>query len=236
MALQQTEIIDLYRTRARRYDFTAQLYYLIGFREQAYRKRAVAALGLKQGDHIVEIGCGTGLNFSLLQNAVGPEGRITGVDLTDAMLASAKERVRRNDWTNVELVQANAARYQFSPGINGIFSTFALTLVAEYDEVIRAGAAALAPGGRFVVLDFKLPSTWLARFAPLLVAATRPFGVSFDLADRHLWESMQRHLGNVELDEVYGGFAYVAASEKPASRNPAAFVDRCSLAKNPPNA
>lgn len=234
MALQQSEIIELYRARARRYDFTAQLYYLIGFREQAYRNKAVGALGLRRGDHVVEIGCGTGLNFSLLQNVVGPEGRITGVDLTDAMLASARERVGRNHWTNVELVQTGADRYQFPSGINGVISTFALTLVPEYDDVIRAGAAALAPGGRFVVVDFKLPSTWLARLAPLLVVTTRPFGVSLDLCDRHPWESMQKHLGRVEVDEVYGGFAYVATSEKPASDDSVA-VNRSGTTKVPPD-
>lgn len=175
---------------------------------------------------------GPGLNFSLLQSVVGPEGHITGVDLTDAMLASARERVRRNRWTNVELVQASAARYQFPSGINGVLSTFALTLVPEYDDVIRAGAETLAPGARFVVLDFKLPSTWLARLAPLLVITTRPFGVSLDLCDRHPWESMQRYFGNVEVNEVYGGFAYVAASEKPAFRDPAG-ADPFESRKNP---
>lgn len=232
MALEQTEIIDLYRRRARQYNLTAQLYYLIGFREWAYRKQAVKALRLRRGDRVVELGCGTGINFSLLQDAVGPEGRITGVDLTDAMLAEAQERIRGNEWSNVELVHINAAHYSFSRGINGILSTFALTLAPEYDAVIRAGAAALAPGGRFVVLDFKLPSTKRARLAPLLIAATRPFGVSIDLADRHPWESMQRHLGNVELNEVYGGFAYVAASEKPPSCHPA-VADPCESAETP---
>jgi len=42
--------------------------------------------------------CGTGLNFPLLQAAVGPAGRIIGVDLTDAMLDGARRRVERNGW------------------------------------------------------------------------------------------------------------------------------------------
>lgn len=87
----------------------------------------------------------------------------------------------------------------------------------EFETIIRVGVEALAPGGRFVVLDFKLPSNRLSRFAPLLVVATRPFGVSLDLADRHPWDAMQRHLGHVYIDEVYEGFAYIAASEKRRS-------------------
>ena len=48
----------------RQYDISANLYYLIGFREHKYRKMAVDALNLKKGDTVVELGCGTGLNFT----------------------------------------------------------------------------------------------------------------------------------------------------------------------------
>jgi demethylmenaquinone methyltransferase/2-methoxy-6-polyprenyl-1,4-benzoquinol methylase len=57
------EVKDTYRKRAKNYDFAANLYYLMGFRINAYRKQAVKALQLQQGDTVVEIGCGTGLNF-----------------------------------------------------------------------------------------------------------------------------------------------------------------------------
>src|SRR6516165_7731109 len=113
MPLNEQELVDVYRKRAKRYDFTAQLYYLMGFREWAYREKAVEALALKRGDAVVEIGCGTGLNFGLLENEIGREGKIVGVDLTDAMLGGAQERIHRNGWSNVELVQSDAATFQF---------------------------------------------------------------------------------------------------------------------------
>ncbi len=93
MGLSAHAIVDIYRKRAKHYDVSANLYYLIGFREYAYRRKAVAALKLQPGDTVVEIGCGTGLNFPLLQQAVGPEGRLIGVDLTDSMLEQARQRV-----------------------------------------------------------------------------------------------------------------------------------------------
>ena len=149
MALSKPEIRALYGRRAGHYDFTANLYYLLGFREWAYRKKAVRALRLAPDDTVVEIGCGTGLNFRLLQEAVGRDGHIIGVDLTGAMLAQARDRVRREGWRNVDLVHADASRYDFPPGMNGTLSTFALTLVPEYHAVVARGARALAPGGRF---------------------------------------------------------------------------------------
>jgi len=75
MALTKKELIDLYRLRSRNYDITANLYYLIGFREQAYRKKAVRTLDLKPGDTVVEIGCGTGLNFPLFKALSAPKER-----------------------------------------------------------------------------------------------------------------------------------------------------------------
>jgi ubiquinone/menaquinone biosynthesis C-methylase UbiE len=214
MALTKKRIIDLYRLRARHYNITANLYYLAGFREYAYRKKAVKALDLRSGDTVVEIGCGTGLNFPLLQSAVGPGGKIIGVDLTDSMLDQARKRIERESWSNVELVQSDAALYRFPESIDGVISTFALTLVPEFDTVIRNGCEALKPGKRWVVLDFKMPSTNLAVFAPLLLFLTKPFGVSLDLASRHPWESMRQYLRQMSVTECYMGFVYLAAGEK----------------------
>jgi len=72
------EVLGVYRKRARSYDLTANVYYLLGFREWAYRRRAIEALGLRRGDTVVEIGCGTGLNFGLLEERIGSEGRLIG--------------------------------------------------------------------------------------------------------------------------------------------------------------
>lgn len=207
------QVIEVYRRRARNYDLTANLYYLIGLREFAYRRLAVDALRLRRGGTVVEIGCGTGLNFSLLEEEVGPGGRIIGVDITDAMLDQARERISRNNWSNIELVLSPAADYRFPQGVDAILSTFALTLDPDYDRVIQAGARALRPGGSFVLLDLRLPANWLRHLAPLLVYLVRPFAVSLEVAKRRPWESMQRHLKNVTVKNLYLGIVYLAAGE-----------------------
>jgi len=208
-------LIGLYRSRAKQYDFSARLFPLMGFRQGAYRKQAIQALCLQPGDVVVDVGCGTGLNFPLLRQAVGPTGRVVGVDLTDAMLDRARERVAAQRWDNVELVQSDAAEFSFPPAVGGIISAFALTLVPEFDEVIRRGSEKLLPGKRWVVLDFKLPNNWLAWLAPPLEhLLTRPFGGTLDMAGRHPWEAMQKYLNNVTVTELFSGFAYIAIGER----------------------
>jgi len=214
MALSKDAIRDLYRERAGSYDITANLYYLIGFREAKYRKMTISALCLKLGDTAIEIGCGTGLNFQYTIQSIGKNGQLVGIDLTDAMLERAKSRVEKNDWKNVQLVQSDAAKYVFSSDINGIYSTFALTLIPEYEAIIERASHALASGGRFVVLDFKKPERWPLWIVKFGVAITKPFGVSLDLAERKPWEDMKKYFSKVTVTEMFGGFVYIVVGEK----------------------
>ncbi len=214
MALDKSEILDLYRKRAKRYNFSANLYYLIGFRESKYRKMAITHLDLKPGDTVVEIGCGTGLNFEYFIQHIGKTGQIIGVDLTDAMLQQAELRVNSNDWRNVRLVQTDAAKYSFPSAINGVFSSFALTLIPEYQNIIEQAWRSLDKGGKLVVLDLKKPEAWPLWAVKFGVILTKPFGVTLDLKDRKPWEVMKSYFQNVTVTDLYGGFVYIAVGEK----------------------
>ncbi len=213
MAVPKPDLVALYRRRASRYDAVAGVFDLLGFAGRRYRATAIDSLQLHPGSRVLDIGCGTGLNLPLLERAVGPRGAVFGVDLTDAMLLKACERIRRAGWSNVHLTQGDAAEYEFPPALDGIVSSFALTLVPEFDEVVRRAAAALAPGGRLAVLDFKRPERtpeWLVRLGVLL---NRPVGVTLDLAERHPWESVARHLPGATVTEFFHGFVYLAVGE-----------------------
>lgn len=213
MAFSKGTIIDIYRRRARLYDLTANLYRLIGFREQVYRKMAIEELRLKPGGTVVEIGCGTGLNFPFIYEKVGAKGRIIGVDMTDSMLCKAKERVEKNGWKNVELVNTDAAKYVFEKGVNGVISTFAITLMPEYDTIIKNAANALAPEGRLVILDLKESQRAPRLLVKLGVLITKPFGVTLDISSRHPWESVDMYLKDTSFKEFYFGFAFLSSGE-----------------------
>lgn len=216
----QEHVIATYRRRAQRYDLTARLYYLLGYPQGRHRRRAVQALQLKPGDTVVEIGCGTGLNFGLIQRAVGLRGRIVGLDLTDAMLAQARRRVQAHGWNNVTLRQVDALEFEFPTRVDAILSTYALTLVPDCAEVIARGSAALSPGGRWVVLDTKLPDDAPGWVAPLALAALRPFAVTEDeWTARRPWgavrAAMDASLTDVSWTELFFGFLFLAAGRVP---------------------
>jgi ubiquinone/menaquinone biosynthesis C-methylase UbiE len=216
-------LIETYRKKAKHYDITSRLYPVPGYPQRTQRLRAVRALGLRPGDTVVDMACGTGLNFRLLEKVVGPRGRIVGVDLTDAMLARAQDRIATNGWRNVSLVHADAAGFDFPTGVNAILSTYAMTQVPECAEVIAHGAKALSGGGRWVVLDLKVPGRtprWLTRLG---TAPVRPFASIDEWIMRRPWEAiraaMREELADLSWTELFFGTAFLAAG----SRGPGTF-------------
>jgi ubiquinone/menaquinone biosynthesis C-methylase UbiE len=210
-------IPELYARRAQHYDFTSNLYYLMGVPVQGYRRRTVAALELRPGSHVVDLACGTGANFPWLEKTVGEEGRIIGVDLTPAMLAKARERISIMGWKNIELVQTDAAQFSFPSRVDGVLCTYALTLMPEYPKVVRNAAAALQEGGRFAILDLKYASNSFRFLNGIAVPLTKPFGGTEELFRRRPWEEMRKWLSDVQLTELYLGFLYIAVGTKAAN-------------------
>jgi demethylmenaquinone methyltransferase/2-methoxy-6-polyprenyl-1,4-benzoquinol methylase len=216
-------LIDVYRKKAKHYDITSRLYPVPGYPQRAQRLRTVQALGLRAGDTVIDMACGTGLNFPLLQKAVGPGGRIVGVDLTDAMLARAQDRIKANGWSNVSLVQADAVGFDFPARVDAILSTYALTQVPECADVIAHGTAALSAGGRWAVLDLKVPGSTPGWLAQLGAATVRPFAAIDQWIMRRPWEAirtaMQEELADFAWTELFFGTAFLAAGSSQSGRD-----------------
>jgi demethylmenaquinone methyltransferase/2-methoxy-6-polyprenyl-1,4-benzoquinol methylase len=209
------EVLEVYQKRAGIYEAAVYGCYLLGFPIGRYRRLVLEALSPQPNDTIIEIGCGTGMNFPLLEERLGPGGRIIGVDMSEAMLKRAQGRIENAGWENVELVCASAADYRFPEGVDGIIATGVLTYEPDYDGVIERGTRALSSGKRWVVFDYKMPSGWFRHFVPLFVWIFRPFGISRALFERTPWESIKLHLRKPEIEEFYFGLIFIASGEAP---------------------
>jgi ubiquinone/menaquinone biosynthesis C-methylase UbiE len=149
-----TAVQTFYRYHAHVYDWTRWAI-LHG------RKRAVARLGLRPESVVLEVGCGTGLNFRHVLDRLDPErGRLVGLDFSADMLRLARRRVASHGWKNVELVEADAARLDLGRRFDGILFAYSLTMIPEWRAAIDRAYEHLAPGGRLVVLDFGQFERW----------------------------------------------------------------------------
>ena len=90
-----------YSQHARSYDHRTGAF-------QRYRDTIVEALPISPGQVVLDVGCGTGLCCGLLQEKVGPQGRVVGIEESPEMAAVARERIAAEGWPNVTVVQSPA--------------------------------------------------------------------------------------------------------------------------------
>lgn len=211
-------IIRTYQKRATNYDFTANLYYLFGYREWAYRRMAVEALKLKPGDTVLDLACGTGINFSLYQHIIGQDGRIIGVDLTAAMLEQAQKRVNNYGWQNVNLIQHDASTYRNPFHVDAVISTYAFSIFPNIEPVIHNVYSMLHTYGHFVLLELQIPPYWPTWLTSMAVSLMKPFALTDEWVNQRPWVLIKRTVNklfnNVNVDEHYFGLTYIISGQK----------------------
>ena len=206
MVLNRDEVRELYRRTARFYDLALSLAGPLGVGR--WRRETIRSLGLRPGDTVVDLCCGTGANFAALADAVGETGRVVGVDLSAAMLRRARARVDRGGWTNVAMVQADVLDYPLPQNANAVVSTFGLEMVPEYDAVVERIGAALPRSGRLALMGLKHPDGWPDWLVDLGIALNRPFGVDRSYEQHQPWLSVRSHMNELEHREFLFGAVY----------------------------
>jgi demethylmenaquinone methyltransferase/2-methoxy-6-polyprenyl-1,4-benzoquinol methylase len=152
-----SEITDQYDRVARFYKAFEPLYLIFPIA----RRRAVAALGLKPGDTVLEVGAGTGRNFAYLVEAVGPGGLVIAVDASEGMLREARRLVERRGWSNVLLLQQDAAHLQVDREVDAVLFSLSYSAMPEPKRALASAWERLRPGGRLAVMDAGLTETRL---------------------------------------------------------------------------
>ncbi|HVM24651.1 MAG TPA: ubiquinone/menaquinone biosynthesis methyltransferase [Candidatus Limnocylindrales bacterium] len=143
-----------------------------------WRRAAAAATQLGRGGAALDVACGSGALTVELARLAGPDGRVTGVDVSEPMLARARRRPRSSNAADPAYVRGDAMALPMpDSAVDAVTIGFGLRNVADYAACLREMARVTRPGGRIVVLEIATPergvgrllgATWFERVVPVL--------------------------------------------------------------------
>jgi len=191
-----------YREHAAGYDASA-------LRTMALRYRTVWNLDLRPGDAVLDVACGTGLSFALLEEAIGPSGRLVGVELSPEMAAIARARIERAGWRNAQLIVARMEDAALAPNsLDAVAFNFTHD-VLQSEQALANIFAACKPGARVAVAGSKLLPWYLAPVNLYVRWNNAPY-MTTQRNLRAPWKLLSSYVGDLSVEPALWGAGYLA--------------------------
>ena len=143
------------------------------------RVQAIERMAVRPGDHVLEVGVGTGINADLYPSTC----HVTGIDFSASMLEKARERVIKKGFRNVRLLQMDAADLKFDDNtFDIVYAPYLISVVPDPVQVASEMRRVCRPGGRIVFLNhFRSTNPILSRAERMISPLTIHIGFKADL-------------------------------------------------------
>ena len=176
-------------------------------------REAVARLDLDPGQVVVDVACGTGLNFQRILEGIGPTGRLIGIDVSPEMLAIARGKVEAAAWDNVTLVEASAEDAALSVQADALLFAFAHDVLRSPQALDNLLGQA-RPGARVVAAGGKWPPRWAVPVHAYVRFQAPPYVTTMEGFDRP-WTLLAERVRDLEVRPRSLGGAYIAWGHAP---------------------
>lgn len=180
--------------------------------ENRLRKLAIKMLELKEGDTVLDLACGTGLNHKFLEDIVGSNGKIIAFDYSNEMLTAAKQKAKENGWGNIIFIQGDAAQLSLNTKVDGVLSTLGISAIPQHKETLKKAFDVLGNNGKISILDAQLPSGFWSIFNPLIAFVYKHWA-SWDYT-KNISEDLQRLAVDTKTERYNGGTIFITYGTK----------------------
>lgn len=217
------EIQEKQKKATQYYDRFAKIYDWISSKSYYRKPRefAIKELNLERDQKVLNIPCGTGQNFEYYQKYLTNTGEIIGIDLSQGMLEKAKEKIDKNEWGNIHLFKADAAKINIEwinlnirrdIEFDSILCDLGLSGFPEWEKVIDNLIALLKPNGKIVIMD------WYIDKPSLRGSFIKWIGKGE--VDRPLYQYLERKVDDFKLNNSFkNGQMFVANGIKRTNTN-----------------
>lgn len=177
---------------------------------KAVRQKAVELLCLREGDRVLDVGCGPGGSFPYLVRAVGPSGQVIGVEISPVISINARRRIERNQWRNVQVIEADARTVHLTGMFDGLlmFATDVILLEEALENIFPH----LRDNARVAAFGAKFSSHRLGRILnPVLQML---FKLTFSTTPKPgyaPWRVLAKHVEKLDIEEYWLGLMFLAS-------------------------